>query len=240
MGLKVKVDSREFNRVLTEYAEYSKLTVEQAVAKKFRSVVFEARKLQLATRPDTLARIASVKASGELGISERTMKRVLKRRSKLAEQFERTKAAIAKGGKRGERAVFRLLSATVELKRNAQGKFIKRSMEVGNLLAAAEARLKRNVGQEAWDAEVKMRENAAGRAGAWGWRIKGSTFNDIATGDRSAKVSKASDFIRTFIEIANNRPMSSEFADRKGILSGAMSNVLADMKQYLERQLSKL
>jgi hypothetical protein len=214
MGLKVKVDSREFNRVLTEYAEYSKLTVEQAVAKKFRSVVFEARKLQLATRPDTLARIASVKASGELGISERTMARLLKRRSKLAQQVERMNKAIAKGGKRGQKAAMKLLSATTQLQRNA--------------------------GQEAWDAEVKMRENAAGRAGAWGWRIKGSTFNDIATGDRSAKVSKASDFIRTFIEIANNRPMSSEFADRKGILSGAMSNVLADMKQYLERQLSKL
>ena len=212
--LSATVDFREFNRVLTRYAANSKITVEQAVAKKFRSVVFEARKLQLATRPDTLAEISRVKARGELGISKRTMARVMKKRSKLAQQVERMKMAVAKGGKRGQKAAFKLMSATTQLQRSAS--------------------------QEAWSAEVKMRENAAGRAGAWGWRIKGNQFAEIAAAERSAKVAKSSDIFRTFIEITNNRPESNEFSERKGIVNRAMSNVLADMKSYLERQLSKL
>lgn len=212
--LSATVDFREFNRVLTQYAANSKITVEQAVAKKFRSVVFEARKLQLATRPDTLAEISRVKARGELGISKRTMARVMKKRSKLAQQVERMKMAVAKGGKRGQKAALKLMSATTQLQRS--------------------------VSQEAWSAEVKMRENAAGRAGAWGWRIKGNQFAEIAAAERSAKVAKSSDIFRTFIEITNNRPESNEFSERKGIVNRAMSNVLADMKSYLERQLSKL
>lgn len=212
--LSATVDFREFNRVLTQYAANSKLTVEQAVAKKFRSVVFEARKLQLATRPDTLAEISRVKARGKLGISKRTMARVMKKRSKLAQQVERMKMAVAKGGKRGQKAALKLISATTQLQRSAA--------------------------QEAWSAEVKMRESAAGRAGAWGWRIKGSQFADIAAAERSAKVTKSSDILRTFLEITNNRPESNEFSERKGIVNRAMSNVLADMKSYLERQLSKL
>ena len=212
--LSATVDFREFNRVLTRYAENSKITVEQAVAKKFRSVVFEARKLQLATRPDTLAEISRVKARGELGISKRTMARVMKKRSKLAQQVERMKMAVAKGGKRGQKAALKLMSATTQLQRS--------------------------VSQEAWSAEVKMRENAAGRAGAWGWRIKGNQFAEIAAAERSAKVAKSSDIFRTFIEITNNRPESNEFSERKGIVNRAMSNVLADMKSYLERKLSKL
>jgi predicted DNA-binding protein (UPF0251 family) len=212
--LSATVDFREFNRVLTQYASNSKLTVEQAVAKKFRSVVFEARKLQLATRPDTLAEISRAKASGNLKISKRTMARVMKRRSKLAQQVERMKMAVAKGGKRGQKAALKMMSATTQLQRSAS--------------------------QEAWSAEVKQRENAAGRAGAWGWRIRGKQFQDIVSGHRSAKVSKSSDLFRTFLEITNNRPDSSEFADRKGIVSRAMANVLADMKTYVERQLSKL
>ena len=212
--LSATVDFREFNRVLTQYAANSKLTVEQAVAKKFRSVVFEARKLQLATRPDTLAEISRVKAQGKLGISKRTMARVMKKRSKLAQQVERMKMAVAKGGKRGEKAALKLMSATTQLQRSAS--------------------------QEAWSAEVKMRENAAGRAGAWGWRIKGNQFADIAAAERSAKVAKSTDIFRTFLEITNNRPDSNEFSERKGIVNRAMSNVLADMKSYLERKLSKL
>lgn len=212
--LSATVDFREFNRVLTRYAANSKLTVEQAVAKKFRSVVFEARKLQLATRPDTLAEISRVKAQGKLGISKRTMARVMKKRSKLAQQVERMKMAVAKGGKRGEKAALKLMSATTQLQRSAS--------------------------QEAWSAEVKMRENAAGRAGAWGWRIKGNQFADIAAAERSAKVAKSTDIFRTFLEITNNRPDSNEFSERKGIVNRAMSNVLADMKSYLERKLSKL
>ena len=212
--LSATVDFREFNRVLTRYAANSKITVEQAVAKKFRSVVFEARKLQLATRPDTLAEISRVKARGELGIRKRTMARVMKKRSKLAQQVERMKMAVAKGGKRGQKAAFKLMSATTQLQRSAS--------------------------QEAWSAEVKMRENAAGRAGAWGWRIKGNQFAEIAAAERSAKVAKSSDIFRTFIEITNNRPESNEFSERKGIVNRAMSNVLADMKSYLERQLAKL
>jgi len=212
--LSATVDFREFNRVLTQYASNSKITVEQAVAKKFRSVVFEARKLQLATRPDTLAEISRVKARGELGISKRTMARVMKKRSKLAQQVERMKMAVAKGGKRGQKAALKLMSATTQLQRS--------------------------VSQEAWSAEVKMRENAAGRAGAWGWRIKGNQFAEIAAAERSAKVAKSSDIFRTFIEITNNRPESNEFSERKGIVNRAMSNVLADMKSYLERKLSKL
>lgn len=212
--LSATVDFREFNRVLTQYASNSKLTVEQAVAKKFRSVVFEARKLQLATRPDTLAEISRAKASGNLKISKRTMARVMKRRSKLAQQVERMKMAVAKGGKRGERAALKMMSATTQLQRSAS--------------------------QEAWSAEVKQRENAAGRAGAWGWRIKGKQFQEIGSAHRSAKVSKSSDLFRTFLEITNNRPDSAQFAERKGIVSRAMANVLADMKTYVERQLSKL
>ena len=212
--LSATVDFREFNRVLTRYAANSKITVEQAVAKKFRSVVFEARKLQLATRPDTLAEISRVKARGELGIRKRTMARVMKKRSKLAQQVERMKMAVAKGGKRGQKAAFKLMSATTQLQRSAS--------------------------QEAWSAEVKMREHAAGRAGAWGWRIKGNQFAEIAAAERSAKVAKSSDIFRTFIEITNNRPESNEFSERKGIVNRAMSNVLADMKSYLERQLAKL
>lgn len=212
--LSATVDFREFNRVLTQYAANSKLTVEQAVAKKFRSVVFEARKLQLATRPDTLAEISRAKASGNLRISKRTMARVMKRRSKLAQQVERMKMAVAKGGKRGQKAALKMMSATTQLQRSAS--------------------------QEAWSAEVKQRENAAGRAGAWGWRIKGKQFQEIGSAHRSAKVSKSSDLFRTFLEITNNRPDSSEFAERKGIVSRAMANVLADMKTYIERQLSKL
>ena len=212
--LSATVDFREFNRVLTQYASNSKLTVEQAVAKKFRSVVFEARKLQLATRPDTLAEISRAKASGNLKISKRTMARVMKRRSKLAQQVERMKMAVAKGGKRGERAALKMMSATTQLQRSAS--------------------------QEAWSAEVKQRENAAGRAGAWGWRIRGKQFQEIGSAHRSAKVSKSSDLFRTFLEIINNRPDSAQFAERKGIVSRAMANVLADMKTYVERQLSKL
>ncbi len=212
--LSATVDFREFDRVLTQYASNSKLTVEQAVAKKFRSVVFEARKLQLATRPDTLAEISRAKASGNLKISKRTMARVMKRRSKLAQQVERMKMAVAKGGKRGERAALKIMSATTQLQRNAS--------------------------QEAWSAEVKQRENAAGRAGAWGWRIKGKQFQEIGSAHRSAKVSKSSDLFRTFLEITNNRPDSAQFAERKGIVSRAMANVLADMKNYLETKLSKL
>ena len=212
--LSATVDFREFNRVLTQYAANSKLTVEQAVAKKFRSVVFEARKLQLATRPDTLAEISRVKANGQLKISKRTMARVMKRRSKLAQQVERMKMAVAKGGKRGEKAALKMMSATTQLQRSAS--------------------------QEAWSAEVKQRENAAGRAGAWGWRIKGKQFQEIGSAHRSAKVSKSSDLFRTFLEITNNRPDSAQFAERKGIVSRAMANVLADMKTYVERQLSKL
>jgi predicted DNA-binding protein (UPF0251 family) len=212
--LSATVDFREFNRVLTQYASNSKLTVEQAVAKKFRSVVFEARKLQLATRPDTLAEISRAKASGNLKISKRTMARVMKRRSKLAQQVERMKMAVAKGGKRGQKAALKMMSATTQLQRNAS--------------------------QEAWSAEVKQRENAAGRAGAWGWRIRGKQFQDIVSAHRSAKVSKSSDLFRTFLEITNNRPDSAQFAERKGIVSRAMANVLADMKTYVERQLSKL
>lgn len=213
-SLSATVDFREFDRVLTQYASNSKLTVEQAVAKKFRSVVFEARKLQLATRPDTLAEIGRVKARGELGISKRTMARIKARRGKLNEQVKRMQKAIAKGGKRGEKAVFKLLSAT--------------------------AQLQRSTSQEAWSAEVKMRENAAGRAGAWGWRIKGNQFADIVAGEGSAKVTKASNLFRTFLEITNNRPDSAEFAARKNIITRALSGVLADMKEYLERKLSKL
>lgn len=212
--LSATVDFREFNRVLTQYASNSKLTVEQAVAKKFRSVVFEARKLQLATRPDTLAEISRVKANGQLKISKRTMARVMKRRSKLAQQVERMKMAVAKGGKRGEKAALKMMSATTQLQRSAS--------------------------QEAWSAEVKQRENSAGRAGAWGWRIKGKQFQEIGSAHRSAKVSKSSDLFRTFLEITNNRPDSAQFAERKGIVSRAMANVLADMKTYVERQLSKL
>lgn len=212
--LSATVDFREFDRVLTQYASNSKLTVEQAVAKKFRSVVFEARKLQLATRPDTLAEISRAKASGNLKISKRTMARVMKRRSKLAQQVERMKKAVAKGGKRGEKAALKIMSATTQLQRSAS--------------------------QEAWSAEVKQRENAAGRAGAWGWRIRGKQFQEIGSAHRSAKVSKSSDLFRTFLEITNNRPDSAQFAERKGIVSRAMANVLADMKTYIERQLSKL
>lgn len=212
--LSATVDFREFNRVLTRYAANSKITVEQAVAKKFRSVVFEARKLQLATRPDTLAEISRVKAQGKLGITKRTKERILVKRAKLANVVAKAQQAIAKGGKRGEKAVFRLLSAT--------------------------AQLQRDFTREAWSAEVKMRENAAGRAGAWGWRIKGNQFADIAAAERSAKVAKSTDIFRTFLEITNNRPDSNEFSERKGIVNRAMSNVLADMKSYLERQLAKL
>lgn len=212
--LSATVDFREFDRVLTQYASNSKLTVEQAVAKKFRSVVFEARKLQLATRPDTLAEISRAKASGNLKISKRTMARVMKRRSKLAQQVERMKKAVAKGGKRGEKAALKIMSATTQLQRSAS--------------------------QEAWSAEVKQRENAAGRAGAWGWRIRGKQFQEIGSAHRSAKVSKSSDLFRTFLEITNNRPDSAQFAERKGIVSRAMANVLADMKNYLETKLSKL
>jgi hypothetical protein len=142
------------------------------------------------------------------------MARVMKKRSKLAQQVERMKMAVAKGGKRGQKAALKLMSATTQLQRS--------------------------VSQEAWSAEVKMRENAAGRAGAWGWRIKGNQFAEIAAAERSAKVAKSSDIFRTFIEITNNRPESNEFSERKGIVNRAMSNVLADMKSYLERKLSKL
>lgn len=217
MGLlSATVDFREFDRVLTQYASNSKITVEQAVAKKFRSVVFEARKLQLATRPETVAKIQSQAPHG-LRFSKWTLQRMNKRINKQRSTLESANKAKRLKGKRGEKALLRIVKASAELQR-----------------------LQQNWQQIGWEMEKKQRENAAGRAGAWGWLIKGNQFQDIVSGHRSAKVSKSSDLFRTFLEITNNRPMSSEFADRKGIVSRAMANVLADMKTYIERQLSKL
>lgn len=213
-SLKATVDFKEFNRVLSDYAANSKLTVEEAVAKKFNSVLIEVRKFQLATRPDTLAEIGRVKAQKILGTTKRTKDRMLTRSSKLKQQLQRAQKAIAKGGKRGEKAVFKLLSAT--------------------------AQLQKNTSQQAWSAEVKMRENAAGRAGAWGWRTRGRTFSDISPNDKSARVDKVSTILKSYIEITNKRPDSAEFAARKNIVTRALSGVLADMKEYLERKLSKL
>lgn len=213
-SLKATVDFKEFNRVLSDYAANSKLTVKEAVAKKFNSVLIEVRKFQLATRPDTLAEIGRVKAQKILGTTKRTKDRMLTRSSKLKQQLQRAQKAIAKGGKRGEKAVFKLLSAT--------------------------AQLQKNTSQQAWSAEVKMRENAAGRAGAWGWRTRGRTFSDISPNDKSARVDKVSTILKSYIEITNKRPDSAEFAARKNIVTRAISGVLADMKEYLERKLSKL
>lgn len=214
--LSATVDFREFNRVLTDYAANSKLTVEQAVAKKFRSVVFEARKLQLATRPETLAKI-QVQAPRGLRFSKWTLQRMNKRINKQRSTLESANKAKRLNGKRGEKALLRIVKASAELQR-----------------------LQQNWQQIGWEMEKKQRENAAGRAGAWGWLIKGNQFQDIVSAHRSAKVSKSSDLFRTFLEITNNRPDSSEFAERKGIVSRAMANVLADMKTYIETKLSKL
>lgn len=212
--LKATVDFKDFNRVLSHYASASKVTVEEAVAKKFNSVLIEVRKFQLATRPDTLGEIARVKSRGILGTTERLKQRMMVRRGKLAQQFQRAQKAIAKGGKRGDKAVFRLLSAT--------------------------AQLQKNTAQQAWSAELKMRENAAGRAGAWGWRTRGRTFSDISSNDKSARVEKVSTILKSYVEITNKRPNSAEFAERKNVITRALSGVLADMKSYLERKLSKL
>jgi hypothetical protein len=215
-SLSATVDFREFDRVLTQYAANSKLTVEQAVAKKFRSVVFEARKLQLATRPETLAKIQAQAPHG-LRFSKWTLQRMNKRINKQRSTLESANKAKRLNGKRVEKALLRIVKASAELQR-----------------------LQQNWQQIGWEMEKKQRENAAGRAGAWGWLIKGNQFQDIVSAHRSAKVSKSSDIFRTFLEIINNRPDSAQFADSKGIISRAMSNVLADMKTYIQRQLSKL
>lgn len=215
-SLKATVDFREFNRVLAQYATNSKMTVEEAVAKKFNSVLIEVRKFQLATRPNTIAEIKAQAPRG-LRFSRRTLQRMGKNVEKQRKSLTNAYKASKGKGKRAETAVLRIMKASAELQR-----------------------LQENWQQIGWDMEKKQRENAAGRAGAWGWRTRGRTFNDIASNDKSARLQKVSTILKSYIELTNKRPDSAEFAERKGIITRAIAGVITDMKNYLETKLSKL
>jgi len=215
-GLTVQVDFRGFTETLTRYASLSRTSVKEAVAKKFRDVRVKLLRFQLATRPETLAEVKAQAPRG-LRFSRRTLQRLNKQQGKQQKALEQAQKAFGAKGKRGETAAWRILKASAALQKVEQNR-----QQIG------------------WEMEKKQRENAAGRAGAWGWRTKGSEFDSIASSNRFAKLDKVASLFQTSLQVTNLRPMSAEFSSRKGIIEKALSAVEQDMKVYVERKLSKL
>lgn len=215
-GLTVKVDFSDFTETLTKYATLSRKTVKEVVGKKFRDVRVKLLKFHLDTRPET---IASIKAQAPKGLkfSTRTLQRIGKSKARLTAALEKAQKAFGTKGKRGAMAPWRILKASAELQRMEQN-----NQQIG------------------WAMEKKQREDAAGRAGAWGWRTKGSDFDSIVSGNKFAKLDKVDSLLKASLQVTNTRPMSAEFASRKGIIDKALSAVEQDMKVYIERKLSKL
>lgn len=215
-GLTVQVDFRDFTETLTRYASLSKKSVKEIVGKKFRDVRVKLLNFHLQTRPETVSAIKAQAPKG-LRFSTRTIQRIGKSKAKLDVALEKAQKAFGAKGKRGETAAWRILKATAALQRVEQNR-----QQIG------------------WDMEKKQRENASGRAGAWGWRTKGSDFDSIVAANTFAKLEKVSSMIETYLQVTNTRPMSAEFSSRKGIIEKALSAVEQDMKVYIERKLSKL
>ena len=215
-GLTVKVDFTGFTATLTKYALVSRKTVKEVVAKKFRDVRTRLLKLHLETRPETLDAIR-IQAPQGLKFSDRTLKRIGIARRKATEALSRAKKAYGKKGKRGEMAAFRILKATAELQRMKED-----NQRIG------------------WAMEKKQREDAAGRAGAWGWKTKGSDFDSIASANLFAKVDRRAGLFETSLSVTNLRPNSNEFAERKGIIKKALDAVEKDMIKYITPRLSRL
>jgi hypothetical protein len=87
--------------------------------------------------------------------------------------------------------------------------------------------------------ELKQRRSAAGRAGAWGWKIRGTGFNGITSGHVSAQVRRESTDTAKILEIRNKRPGMGAFVTKKEYIQEALAAVVGDMKIYIERKLSK-
>lgn len=215
-GLTVQVDFKGFTETLTQYATLSKKSVKEIVGKKFRDVRVKLLNFQLQTRPETVSAIKAQAPKG-LRFSTRTLQRIGKSKAKLDVALQKAQKAFGAKGKRGEMAAWRILKASAALQRAEETK-----QQIG------------------WEMEKKQRENAAGRAGAWGWRTKGSDFDSIVAANTFAKLEKVSSMLETYLQVTNTRPMSAEFSSRKGIIEKALSAVEQDMKVYVERKLSKL
>jgi hypothetical protein len=215
-GLTVKVDFSDFTETLTKYVTLSRKTVKEVVGKKFRDVRVKLLKFNLETRPETVSEIKAQAPKG-LKFSTRTLQRIGKSKAKLAAALEKAQKAFGTKGKRGALAPWRILKASAELQRMEQN-----NQQIG------------------WAMEKKQREDAAGRAGAWGWRTKGSDFDSITAANAFAKLEKVASIFATHLQLTNTRPMSAEFTSHKGIIDKALSAVEQDMKVYIERKLSKL
>lgn len=215
-GLTVQVDFKGFTETLTQYATLSKKSVKEIVGKKFRDVRVKLLNFQLQTRPETVSAIKAQAPKG-LRFSTRTLQRIGKSKAKLDVALQKAQKAFGAKGKRGEMAAWRILKASAALQRVEESR-----QQIG------------------WEMEKKQRENAAGRAGAWGWRTKGSDFDSIVAANTFAKLEKVSSMLETYLQVTNTRPMSAEFSSRKGIIEKALSAVEQDMKVYIERKLSKL
>ena len=211
MKLTLSMDLANFNRALGIYIQNSRKEVKSIVGRKFRDVVLRAGKFHMDTRPETLQAIERRKKDGNLRISKRIIDRVSARRSKLQAELEKQKKYIGKKGKRGQLAVYKMMMAAAQLQRTVQ--------------------------QDRWGLEIKQRQDAAGRAGAWGWLVKGAKFDTIESKHPAAVVRKFDGLLETYLEIQNKRPGISSFVDRKGYVEKALGAVAADMAEYLYRKL---
>lgn len=211
MKLTLSMDLTNFNRVLGVYVQTSKKEVKSIIGRKFRDVVIKAGKFHQDTRPETLQAIEKQKQDGRVRISKRVLQRVSARRSKLMAELQKAQASVGRKGKRGERAVFKVLKATAQLQRSVQ--------------------------QDRWEMEIKQRQNAAGRAGAWGWLVTGTNFDNIDRRHPAAVVKKFDGLLETYLEIQNKRPGIEPFTARVGYVEKALGTVAADMAAYLNRKL---
>jgi hypothetical protein len=215
MKLNVTVNVENFNRTLASYAAASKKDVKAIVGKKFRDVVIRARKYHLQTRPDILTDIKRQRQDGHVMISKRVLQRFSKSQTRLEADRARKQAAIAKGGKRAENAMAKMAVIAETLARRA------------NLFTRQ---------QELWEMELKQREAAAGRAGAWGWRLRGVGYENLVSGHRAAVVSRSSTETSAFIQITNTRPGIDRFTARVGYIDKALGDSAADMAAYLKKK----
>jgi hypothetical protein len=211
MKLTLSMDLTNFNRVLGVYIQNSRKEVKSIVGRKFRDVVLRVGKFHMDTRPETLQAIEKRKKDGNLRISKRIIDRVTARRSKFQAELEKQRKYLGRKGKRGELAVFKMMMAAEKLKWTVQ--------------------------QDRWGLEIKQRQDAAGRAGAWGWLVTGAKFDTIESKHPAAVVRKFDGLLETYLEIQNKRPGISSFMDRKGYVEKALGAVAADMAEYLYRKL---
>jgi hypothetical protein len=204
------VDWDAFQRNLNKYLAMTKRTVVDEVSWKFRDVVYSLRQYHLATRSQTLAKIAAVKAAGRLGISKRTKDRFAAKKSKLLARYAKAQQKAQPGSTKRPRS-----AAATE---RALARVAKLQKQIGAI--------NHNV---MWEAEVKMRENAAGRAGAWGWKIKGRGFEEIAANDKAIKVEKANAAEFVWLQATNKRPMINEFSIENQIFIKAVTRVTQNL-----------